>query len=75
MNREFIESYKQLGLNINFYRKNKGYTQMQLAEMLDLDITHISKIELCKVGASLDVIFAVARALEVPVYKLFQFRD
>lgn len=75
MDKVFIESYKQLGLNINFYRKNKGYTQMQLAEMLDLDITHISKIELCKVGASLDVIFAIASALEVPVYKLFQFRD
>lgn len=48
MNIKHIDSYKQLGLNINYYRRSKGYTQMELADMAGIDITHISKIELSK---------------------------
>jgi DNA-binding XRE family transcriptional regulator len=75
MNKEHLENYKQLGLNIRYYRIRKEYTQMQLAEIIDVDITHISKIELWKVGASLDVVFEIAKALEVPVHKLFEPKD
>ena len=31
--------------------------------------------ELARTGTSLDVIFRIADALEIPVYKLFEFRD
>lgn len=75
MNIKRIDSYKQLGLNINYYRRSKGYTQMELAGMAGIDITHISKIELSKVGVSLDVLFDISNALEIPVYKLFVFRE
>ena len=37
--------YKQLGLNIAFYRKLRGLTQLDLAEFTDLSRTHISNIE------------------------------
>jgi len=71
----YSDKYIKLGLNIAYYRKLKGYTQEQLSEKLAIDRTHIGRIETANVGASLDVIFAVAEALEVPVNKLFEFRD
>ena len=76
MNKEkYLKSYKNLGLNICFYRKRKDYTQMELAEKIDVDTTHISGIELGKNAPSLDVVFAIAEALEVPVQKLFEVKD
>lgn len=74
MDKKYKENYRQLGLNINFYRKNKQLTQMQLADMVDVEYSHISRIELGKVGASIDLLFAIADALEIPVNKLFEFR-
>jgi DNA-binding XRE family transcriptional regulator len=73
--KEYLENYKNLGLNICYYRRRKDYTQMELAEIVGVDTTHISKIELWKVAGSLDVIFAIANALEIPVHKLFEVKD
>lgn len=75
MDNKYFEKYKKLGLNIAYYRRDKGYTQLQLAEMLDIDRTHIGKIESAKVGVSLDKLFLLSDLLEVPVYNFFQFRD
>ena len=47
---------------------------MQLADMVDMSLNQINKIELCKVGTSLDTVFAITDALEVPVHKLFEFK-
>lgn len=69
------DKYKKLGLNIAYYRKEKGYTQELLAEKLNIDRTTISKIELAVSGVSLDVIFALSDLLAVPVHKFFEFRD
>ena len=65
----------QLGNQIHQLRKLSGMTQEQLAEMVNVDRTHIGNLELARRGVSLDVIFYVADALEVPVCKLFEFRD
>ena len=51
MKAEFKEQYEQLGLNIVYYRKKKKLTQLQLAELADIDRSHISAIELGNVGA------------------------
>ena len=64
-----------LGLNISYYRKLRGHTQEQLAEMVGLEPDSISKIENAKVGASLDTLFALAKALDVPPHKLLEFRE
>ena len=58
MNRKYIEQYKNLGLNISFYRRKNGLTQMQLAT----------------VGVSLDVIFKMCDELSVLPKDLFDFR-
>ena len=43
--------------------------------MVLIEPNHMSNIELAKAGASLDVVFRLADALEIPVHKLFEFRD
>lgn len=57
MNSKHYKYYKKLGLNIAYYRKDKRFTQEQLAESLNVDRTTISKIELAISSASLDIIF------------------
>ena len=74
MNRTYQQEYRSLGLNIAFYRKKAGLTQMQLAELLDIDRSHMSAIELAMVGASLDVVFRLCRVLDVTPAELFTFR-
>lgn len=75
MKAEFKDKYERLGLNIGFYRKRKKLTQLQLAELADIDRSHISAIELGNVGASLDVIFKICDVLGVSPKELFDFRD
>lgn len=70
-----IEKYKLLGLNVSYYRHRHGLTQEQLAEMVSIDRTHVGNLELARTGTSLDVVFRISDALEVPVHKLFEFRD
>lgn len=74
MKHTFLEQYRQLGLNITYYRKARGLSQMQLAEQVEISRTHMSRIENCDCAVSLDVVFSIAQALEVPVSKLFESR-
>lgn len=75
MDRNQWDKYNHLGLNISYYRKMRGYTQMQLAEQIGIERTHMGNIEQATAGASLDVIFRLSDVLDVPVYKFFVFRD
>lgn len=74
MERKHYEEYRKLGLNIAYYRKERGLSQMQLADKIDISRTHMSRIENNDCAVSLDVIFSVADVLEIPVAKLFEFR-
>ena len=75
MDRSQWDKYNHLGLNISYYSKMRGYTQMQLAEQIGIERTHMGNIEQATAGASLDVIFRLSDVLDVPVYKFFVFRD
>ena len=74
MDQTYQSSYKNLGLNIAFYRHKKNLTQMQLSELVDIDRSHMSAIELGKIGVSLDVIFRLCESLELTPKELFDFR-
>lgn len=76
MNKEFELYYKQLGLNVSYYRKLRSLTQMELAEFTDLSRTHISNIEApnMKTSISLDTIFKIADVLQIPPKNLLDFR-
>lgn len=64
-----------IGLNILHYRKEQGMTQMQLAEKVNVSRNHIQRIETATDSCSLDVIIDIAEALNVPLKKLFEFKD
>lgn len=74
MKQEYKALYEKFGLNVVYYRKRKRLTQLQLAELVDIDRSHISAIELGNVGVSLDVIFRLCEVLEITSKELFDFR-
>lgn len=74
MQTEHSEEYRKLGLNISYYRKEKRMSQMQLADKVNISRTHMSRIENNDCAVSLDVIFSIAKELNVPVFELFKFR-
>lgn len=61
------------GRKIKEYRKRKGYTQAQLAELVNVDDKHISCIESGKNFPSPDLIERFAQALSVEPKDLFEF--
>ena len=75
MKPEYKKFYEQFGLNVDYYRKKKRLTQMKLAELADIDRSHISAIELGNVGVSFDVIFKLCEVLEITPKQLFDFRE
>jgi len=66
--------YKHLGLTIAYYRKEHGLSQMQLAELIGISRTHMSRIETADCAVSLDVVFDICSALNVTPSRLFNFR-
>ena len=74
MKQEYKALYEKFGLNVVYYRKRKWLAQLQLAELVDIDRSHISAIELGNVGVSLDVIFRLCEVLEITPKELFDFR-
>lgn len=75
MQKQQREKYKYLGLNIAYYRKEKGLSQSQLAELVNISRTHMSRIETADCAVSLDVVFDICDALCIKPSKLFDFRD
>ena len=74
MHQKQREKYKHLGLNISYYRKERGLSQSQLAEMANISRTHMSRIETADCAVSLDVVFTICDVLEIHPGKLFDFR-
>lgn len=75
MKEQYKDMYEKFGLNVVYYRKRLKITQLQLAELVDVDRSHISAIELGKVGVSFDVIFKLAEVLQITPKDLFDFRE
>ena len=75
MKPEYKPMYEKFGLNVAYYRKRKKLTQLQLAELVEIDRSHISAIELGNVGVSFDVTFKLCEVLEITPDRLFDFRD
>lgn len=77
VNEKHTDKYIQLGLNIAYYRKLRGLTQMQMAEKVSLSRTYISNIEApnTRCSLSLEKLFDIADVLHVEVDKLLRFRE
>jgi transcriptional regulator with XRE-family HTH domain len=72
---DYAVEFRSLGLKIAYYRKLKGYTQEKLAELMDVDTSHIGAIEAPNVhrAISLTTLFKIARLLDIPVMKFLDF--
>lgn len=75
MREKFRERYQCLGLKIAYYRKRRGYTQEQFAELIGKSWSFVSQIEANNgknvKGISLDTLFTIADVLEVPTERFF----
>ena len=72
---EYTGLYEKFGLNVVYYRKRERLTQLQLAELVNIDRSHISAIELGNVGVSMDVIFKLCEVLKITPKELFDFKN
>ena len=75
METRYPEYYKMLGLKIAFYRKLRGYTQEQFAELIEKSWSFIAQVESTSMvrGVSLETLFRMAEVLQVEPAKLLQF--
>lgn len=73
----YESEYLQLGLKIAYYRKLRGLTQEQLAEKIERTPAFIGHVEAPNISkaVSLDTLFDIAKALDIPVYKFLMFED
>lgn len=74
MDNTFNDKYRRLGLNIAYFRKLKGYTQIEFAEKIEVDRSHLSGMEIGKNAPSLDLIFRICKELKITEKDLFDFR-
>ena len=75
LDKQHQQKYQQLGLNIAYYRKQCGISQIRLAERVGISRTHMSRIETAECAVSLDVIFSICAVLDISPDKLFDFRQ
>ncbi|WP_173385757.1 helix-turn-helix domain-containing protein [Ruminococcus flavefaciens] len=68
---KYYDKYRTIGLKISYYRKLRGMTQEQLAEKIEKNLAFIGAVEAPNVNraASLDTLFDIAEALDIPAYK------
>lgn len=73
----YESEYLQLGLKIAYYRKLRGLTQEQLAEKIERTPAFIGHVEAPNISkaVSLDTLFDIAKALDIPVYKFLMFEE
>lgn len=73
----YISEYRQIGLKVAYYRKLRGLTQEQLAERIDKTPAFIGHVEAPNISkaVSLDTLFDIAAALDIPANKFLIFED
>ena len=63
----------QLGRNIYSFRKQKGLSQNQLAEIIGISREHLAKIETAKRCVSLVLLIDISEALDTHVRDFFDY--
>ena len=74
MNQKHTKEYNIIGQAIKKYRKDKGFTQEQLADRVSISMSYLTKIEApnCDQPFSLEVVFDIAEVLEIPAHTLLE---
>ncbi len=68
------QEYIKFGLKVQYYRKLRGMTQEAFAEKVGISWSHLAKVEspTRAFGVSIETLFSIAEALDIPVAKLFE---
>lgn len=61
----FLNEYKRIGINLLCYRRTKGLSQEQLAELSGISRSRISDLERGKEDFRISTIMLIAKALEI----------
>lgn len=71
---KYEKEFIRFGLKVQYYRKLRGMTQEAFADRVGISWSYLAKIEspTRAFGVSMEKLFAIAEALEVPVSKLFE---
>lgn len=74
METQYQEQYIRFGLKVQYYRKLKGLTQEAFADKIGKSWSFVAKVEspTRAFGVSMETLFKIAEALEIPVSKLFE---
>ena len=73
MARGDMDERKLLGQRIKDLRKLRGYTQEQLAEIIDINPKYLSSVERGEENPTLDLFLRLVQGLEVELLDLFRF--
>ena len=65
MEKLYTKEIKEVGLKIKNLRESKALTQQGLADLCEVDIRTIQRIEKGEFGFGLHILFAIAEALGV----------
>ena len=69
---EAVVSAETVGMLIREYRLRKGMSQEVLSGLAGLDRTHYSKIERGLRSPTIDTLFRIARALDIPPHEIIK---
>ncbi|OGO80200.1 MAG: transcriptional regulator [Clostridiales bacterium GWC2_40_7] len=71
---KYSDRYKRIGQRIQYYRKKAGFTQQELADKISISLSYLTKIEAqnCDKPFSLEVLFEICDALQIPVLQLLE---
>ena len=72
-NEDKKELLLKFGINLRKLRESKDFTQAQLANELNVEISQISRIERGVINTSVTTLYSIASALKVNVSDLFEF--
>ncbi len=74
MKTEYREQYIRFGLKVQYYRKLRGLTQEAFADQIGRSWSFVAKVEspTRPFGVSMETLFKIAEALDVPISKLFE---
>ena len=65
----------KFGINLRKLREERKISQQQLADMADINLSTVLRIENTKTKANIDILFSISKALEIPVSQLFENKE
>lgn len=64
---------KIVGEGIRYFRKKRGLSQEQLADMANINESYLGKLERAEKVCSIEKLFVITNALNVPLHDFFSY--